>query len=113
MRSRAQPMRCVLAILVVLAISLPIGTTSAQTAPSSLHVVGNTLVDANGNPVLLHGVDRSGSEYMCSGGGTSAFDGTADQASIDAMKAWGVNAVRLPLNEDCWLGINGEPTNMS
>jgi plastocyanin len=23
------------------------------------------------------------------------------------MVAWGINAVRLPLNEDCWLGING------
>ena len=23
------------------------------------------------------------------------------------MASWGVNAVRVPLNEDCWLGING------
>ena len=23
------------------------------------------------------------------------------------MAAWGINAVRIPLNEDCWLGING------
>ena len=23
------------------------------------------------------------------------------------MKAWNINAVRVPLNEDCWLGING------
>jgi aryl-phospho-beta-D-glucosidase BglC (GH1 family) len=23
------------------------------------------------------------------------------------MKSWGVNIVRIPLNEDCWLGING------
>jgi aryl-phospho-beta-D-glucosidase BglC (GH1 family) len=30
-----------------------------------------------------------------------------DQASITAMKSWGINAVRIPLNEDCWLGING------
>jgi endoglucanase len=35
------------------------------------------------------------------------FDGPADAASIAAMKAWQINAVRLPLNEDCWLGING------
>ncbi len=27
--------------------------------------------------------------------------------SIAAMKAWHINAVRVPLNEDCWLGING------
>ena len=23
------------------------------------------------------------------------------------MKTWSINAVRVPLNEDCWLGING------
>ena len=23
------------------------------------------------------------------------------------MKSWHINAVRVPLNEDCWLGING------
>ena len=23
------------------------------------------------------------------------------------MKSWGINAVRIPMNEDCWLGING------
>jgi hypothetical protein len=25
------------------------------------------------------------------------------------MTSWHINAVRLPLNEDCWLGINGVP----
>ena len=34
-------------------------------------------------------------------------DGPTDAASIAAMKAWHINAVRVPLNEDCWLGING------
>ena len=38
------------------------------------------------------------------------FDGPADQTGIDAMKAWNINAVRVPLNEDCWLGINGVPS---
>jgi hypothetical protein len=38
------------------------------------------------------------------------FDGPSDDASIAAMAAWhGVNTVRVPLNEDCWLGINGYP----
>ena len=27
------------------------------------------------------------------------------------MKSWDINAVRVPLNESCWLGINGiEPS---
>jgi hypothetical protein len=29
------------------------------------------------------------------------------------MKTWNVNAVRVPLNEDCWLGINGVPAAYS
>jgi aryl-phospho-beta-D-glucosidase BglC (GH1 family) len=34
--------------------------------------------------------------------GNGIFDGANDQASITAMKNWGVNAVRVPLNEACW-----------
>ena len=34
--------------------------------------------------------------------GNGIFDGPNDQASITAMKNWGVNAVRVPLNEACW-----------
>ncbi len=29
------------------------------------------------------------------------------------MKTWNINAVRVTLNESCWLGINGEPTGMT
>ena len=35
------------------------------------------------------------------------FSGPTDDASIAAIAAWHINAVRVPLNEDCWLGING------
>ena len=70
------------------------------TAPQ-LHVAGNELVDAAGTRVVLHGVDRSGTEYMCVQG-NGIFDGPYHQASISAMKSWGVNAVRVPLNEACW-----------
>jgi endoglucanase len=51
--------------------------------------------------VVLHGIDRSGTEYACVQG-NGIFDGPSDQASITAMKSWGVNAVRVPLNEACW-----------
>ena len=81
--------------------------TATEVAPATgsapqLHVSGNKLVDANGNTVVLHGVDRSGTEYACVQG-NGIFDGPNDQASITAMKSWGpVNAVRVPLNEACW-----------
>ena len=66
-------------------------------------------MNATGQPVILHGVNRQGTEYMCAQG-RGIFDGPSDQASIDAIKSWRANAVRVPLNEDCWLGINGVPT---
>jgi endoglucanase len=75
-----------------------VSTTS--TAPQ-LHVSGNELVNASGQQVVLHGVDRSGTEYECVQG-NGIFDGPNNQASITAMKEWGVNAVRIPLNEACW-----------
>lgn len=80
--------------------------------PAGLHVVGNRIEESNGRSLttqIFHGVNRSGTEYQCTKDGTT-FDGPADQASINAMLAWKVTIVRVPLNEDCWLGINGEPT---
>jgi endoglucanase len=88
----------------------PAGDPSPTPSPSApdtsapqLHVSGNELVDASGARVVLHGVDRSGTEYECVSG-NGIFDGPSDQASITAMKRWGVDAVRVPLNEACWNG---------
>lgn len=53
--------------------------------------------------MVLHGVDRSGTEFMCVQG-LGIFDGPNDQSSINAMKKWHINAVRLPLNKACWTG---------
>ena len=80
------------------------GRPSAAGAALHLHVSGNKLVDSKGRTVILHGVDRSGTEYQCVKG-HGIFDGPNNQASISAMKRWGpVNAVRVPLNEACWNG---------
>jgi aryl-phospho-beta-D-glucosidase BglC (GH1 family) len=43
--------------------------------------------------------------YACTGG-HGVFLGPIVHSSVDAMKAWKINSVRLTLNEDCWLGIN-------
>ena len=66
------------------------------------------LVDGSGKIVQLHGADRSGTEDTCDYAGV--FDTPVDQAAVDAMKSWKINSVRVPLNEDCWLGINGVTT---
>jgi endoglucanase len=80
----------------------PAAAAPGGTAPQ-LQVSGNELVDASGAQVMLHGVDRSGTEYMCVQG-NGIFDGPHHQASISAMLKWDVNAVRVPLNEACWNG---------
>jgi endoglucanase len=71
-----------------------------------LSVSGNHLVDDSGGPIRLLGVSRSGSEYACAEG-FGFFDGPTGARSIRAMKRWGINAVRLLLNPDCWLGTDG------
>ena len=77
-----------------------------------LHASGGRIVDENGVPVRLLGVNRSGTEYSCIHG-TGFFDGPSDQASIASIASWKANAVRIPLNEDCWLAINGAPAQYS
>lgn len=87
----------------------------AQRASASTPYVaisGNHLVNQAGETIRLLGVDRSGTEYECIGGG-SIFDGPNDSESVAAMAAWHIDAVRLPLNEDCWLGINGVGESVS
>ena len=74
--------------------------TAGSTAPQ-LHVWRNRLVNALGQRVVLHGVDRSGGEYACVQG-FGVWDGPMNQAAVSAMKTWRVNAVRVPLNEACW-----------
>lgn len=82
--------------------------TLAQTPTSiqGLHVVGNRIVNGDNAPIRMLGVNRSGGEYMCIQG-RGIWDGPADKASVEAIAAWHTNAIRIPLNEDCWLGING------
>jgi hypothetical protein len=81
--------------------------TPKPAAPKKgLHVSGNRLLDGKGRVVRLHGVNRSGTEYACVQG-WGIFDGPNDAASVKAMAAWNVNAVRIPINVHCWLGING------
>lgn len=91
---------------------------TAAVAPSAqaleISVSGNHLVGGKGKTVRLIGVNRSGSEYACSGpdgeggNGYGFFQGAVNDRAIKAMKTWRINAVALPLNEACWLGGYGD-----
>lgn len=92
----------------------PVGPTNdpllptPRTAPAApaVHVDGARLVDSAGRPVRLRGVNRSGTEFACVQG-RGIFDDPSDSASVAAIAAWGANVVRVPLNESCWLGLDG------
>lgn len=86
----------------------PTPTPTPTPAGMSVRVQGNKLVDSAGNPLQLRGVNRSGTQYACQEG-WGIFDGPSDQASVDAMASWKMNAVRVNGNEACALGINGAP----
>jgi endoglucanase len=107
-RGRHAPMIGIASLLVIAALTVAIVTAGAEgrARPLALTVVGRTLVNGQGDLIRLLGVDRSGAEYPCIAG-WGIFDGPTNRRSVAAMKAWRVNAVRIPLNEDCWLGING------
>ena len=87
----------------------------ASYAASSLlpiHVSGNQIVRSDGHVIRLLGVNHSGTEAECDQGanapyGWGTFDGETDLAAAQSIASWHTNVVRIPLNEDCWLGING------
>ena len=76
----------------------------------AIHVLGNHLVDASNEPIVLRGADVSGTEFVCAQNYTTdPYGGSplAAASTFEAMRAWNINVIRLPLNEDCWLDING------
>jgi hypothetical protein len=71
----------------------------------AVRVSGNKLVTSSGAVYRLLGVNRAGGEFACIKG-TGLWDGPMDAASIDAMRTWKIRTVRVPLNEECWLGTD-------
>jgi endoglucanase len=76
----------------------------------ALRVKGNRLLTASGATYRLLGVNRASGEFAWVQNKGVWDSGPVDQASVNAMKAWNIRAVRIPLNEDCWLGLSGSPS---
>lgn len=83
--------------------TITVGGGGNTAAAPALHVSGNRLLTASGATYRLLGVNRAGGEYRCIQGG-GMWDGTMDQSTLNAMRTWKVRALRIPLNEECWLG---------
>jgi endoglucanase len=97
--------------LAVVLILLLCAASPAAAAPA-LRISGRSFVDGHGHRIRLLGVNRSGAEYACAQG-WGFFDGPTGDASIAAMARWHIDAVRLPLNEACWLALPGSPRRFS
>jgi endoglucanase len=85
-----------------------VAMSAGGTSSRGLHVDGNRLVAGN-QTVRLLGVSHSGTETHCTEDHGDIFQGPSGESLVTPMLAWKLNAVRVPLNEDCWLGINGVP----
>lgn len=114
----------VLAAALLAAVAVPVLSDGAYAAgPLSITVSGSRFVDQDSASVRLLGVNTPSTEYACiygyaygqpvadpAGAGGDAAAIADDRQTADAIAAWHANAVRIPLNEDCWLGINGQPS---
>jgi endoglucanase len=93
--------------------------TALPTSTGAPHPVveDNRLVDArSGRDFVPRGVNWSSFEYACAQGwGLSSLETlvATDALSYEAaaLASWGANTVRLPLNQDCWLGTRGAPVS--
>lgn len=101
-------------LLILLILSITVHMTRQQQEERThaggglpgLHVQGNKIGTDTGQQVILRGVNKAGTDAKCVTA-NAIFEGPGDAASIQAIKSWKANVLRVPLNEDCWLGING------
>lgn len=78
-----------------------------------LHVSGSSILNGQNQQVQMHGVNYSGFEYACLTGDMNDGPIPPTIAQVNGMKSWNINSVRLPLNEDCWLGSHGIAASVS
>lgn len=97
-----------------------LGSRSPSSTAAEPVVRDGELLDARtGDPWVPRGVVWSSFETACAQGwGYSALDTLgppgdreAASAQADVLASWGVDTVRLPLNQDCWLGTRGAPVS--
>lgn len=118
---RVGPAGVLLSVLIAMAAVLPAaghavsrsaGTATAVSAAApQLRIVGNRFVNSAGSPIRLFAVHLGTSEYDCvqplySPSRKGTFSIPTGDATMTAIASWHANAIRIPLNEQCWLGVN-------
>jgi len=107
-RRRLIPAAHGLTVGVLVALVLCAPAVSSAAAPTPV-VEGNHLIDSTtGHVWVPRGVNWPSFEYACQQGWAYAR-ASADAATARAMASWHINVVRLPVNQDCWLGDHGLP----
>jgi endoglucanase len=86
----------------------PVPTATPTPAPpvvaAAYTVVGNSIENASGQHVLLHGVDRPSLEWSCTGTSvTGAATGIPASDFTTMHNSWNANAVRISVSQDRWL----------
>src|SRR3954468_17249005 len=104
-----------LTVWLLAAVCLCAAVDSAAPATPRVEVKGKHLVDTrNGQAFVPRGVNWPSLEYACFYGSAYADAGDPSTspptaASAAQIASWHINTVRVPLNEACWLGLDGEP----
>jgi len=90
-------------------------SVAASSPALSVRVSGNRFIDGAGRPLQLRGVNLSALEFVAVQGWSpnNPWGGQTGTATPDfnAVKSWGTNAVRIPLNEASWLALTCTDTN--
>jgi len=97
-------------VAALLSCGLVLSSAASAQAPLSIRIEGNHFVNGEGQTIRLLGVNHPSLEYACVDG-YGYDDEHMDAADAAAISSWNASAVRVPLNEDCWLGLNGQPNS--
>jgi hypothetical protein len=99
------PVVALLAALVLLCNCATPYPRSPANAPLPLKVVGNQILNSQGEPVRLRGVNTASLEWSSDG------QGRILDTVHHAIHDWRVNVIRLPLTQDRWFGHGPEQTD--
>ncbi|HEV7217220.1 MAG TPA: cellulase family glycosylhydrolase [Chloroflexota bacterium] len=88
-RRGSLPLALAFALLLVLALR----AGAAQAPPPLFRTAGHVILGPDGQPYLMHGLNRPSLEWQPEGDNLSPSD-------VDNMAGWGANTIRIPTNQD-------------